>query len=99
MKKFSDYAEKAIKRYGLAGYNNLAREIGVTKCVMSEFRNEKKTPSEETFLNIVELAGLPKEEALIDLKSLAFQGQTGSAKNLATPVKNDWLRAFNLNFK
>lgn len=67
MKKFSDYAEKAIKRYGLAGYNNLAREIGVTKCVMSEFRNEKKTPSEETFLKIVELAGLPKEEALIDL--------------------------------
>ena len=63
MKKFSDYAEKAIKRYGLAGYNNLAREIGV----MSEFRNEKKTPSEETFLKIVELAGLPKEEALIDL--------------------------------
>ena len=55
MRKFTDYAEKAISRYGLSGYNNLAREIGVTKCVMSQFRNEKATPSEETFLKIVEL--------------------------------------------
>lgn len=67
MRKFTDYAEKAISRYGLSGYNNLAREIGVTKCVMSQFRNEKATPSEETFLKIVELSGMPKEEALIDL--------------------------------
>lgn len=67
MKNFNDYAEKAISRYGLAGYNNLAREVGITKCSMSEFRNGKKTPSEETFLKIVELSGLPKEEALIDL--------------------------------
>lgn len=49
MKKFSDYAEKAIKRYGLAGYNNLAREIGVTKCVMSEFRNEKRHHQKKHF--------------------------------------------------
>ncbi len=67
MKNFNEYAEKAIKRYGLTGYNNLAREIGVTKCVMSNFRHGKLTPSDETFLKIVELAGLPKEEALIDL--------------------------------
>lgn len=67
MKNFTDYAEAAIKRYGLSGYNNLAREIGITKCSMSTFRNGKVTPSEETFLKIVELSGLPKEEALIDL--------------------------------
>lgn len=67
MKSFTDYAEKAIARYGLTGYNNLAREIGITKCSMSNFRNGKVTPSEDTFLKIVELAGLPKEEALIDL--------------------------------
>ncbi|MCX4348242.1 MAG: hypothetical protein OSJ76_00470 [Alphaproteobacteria bacterium] len=67
MRKFTDYADRAIARYGLNGYNNLAREIGVTKCVMSQFRNEKATPSEETFFKIVDLAGMPKEEALIDL--------------------------------
>ncbi len=67
MKNFTDYAEKAISRFGLSGYNNLAREIGVTKCVMSQFRHNKATPSDETFLKIVELAGMPKEEALIDL--------------------------------
>jgi len=67
MRNFNDYAEKAIERFGLSGYNNLAREIGITKCVMSQFRHGKSTPSEETFLKIVELAGMPKEEALIDL--------------------------------
>ena len=67
MKSFNDYAEKAIVRYNLTGYNNLAREIGITKCSMSIFRAGKALPSEETFLKIVELAGLPKEEALIDL--------------------------------
>ena len=67
MKNFTDYAEKAIVRFGLTGYNNLAREIGITKASMSIFRSGKALPSEETFLKIVELAGLPKEEALIDL--------------------------------
>ena len=67
MKTFNDYAEKAIVRFGLTGYNNLAREIGITKASMSIFRAGKAYPSEETFLKIVELAGLPKEEALIDL--------------------------------
>lgn len=67
MREFTDYAEAAIKRFGLSGYNNLARELGITKSTMSHFRSGKITPSEETFLKIVELAGLPKEEALIDL--------------------------------
>lgn len=67
MRTFNDYAEKAIVRFGLTGYNNLAREIGITKASMSIFRAGKALPSEETFLKIVELAGLPKEEALIDL--------------------------------
>lgn len=67
MRSFTDYTEKAIVRFGLTGYNNLAREIGITKASMSMFRSGKALPSEETFLKIVELAGLPKEEALIDL--------------------------------
>lgn len=67
MNNFTDYAEKAIVRFGLTGYNNLAREIGITKASMSIFRAGKSLPSEETFLKIVELSGMPKEEALIDL--------------------------------
>lgn len=64
---FTDYAEKAIHRYGLSGYNNLARELGVNKASVSFFRSGRALPSEETMIKLAELAGMPKEEALIDL--------------------------------
>ncbi|MEI3545906.1 MAG: helix-turn-helix domain-containing protein [Alphaproteobacteria bacterium] len=64
---FNEYAEKAIVRYGLTGYNNLARELGMTKSSISMLRSGKNVPSEETMIKLAELAGLPKEEALIDL--------------------------------
>lgn len=67
MKSFTDYAEKAIKRYGLTGYNNLARELELNKATISFFRSGKALPSETTMIKLAELAGLPKEEALIDL--------------------------------
>lgn len=64
---FTDYAEKAIHRYGLTGYNNLARELGLNKASVSFFRSGRALPSEETMIKLAELAGMPKEEALIDL--------------------------------
>lgn len=64
---FTDYAEKAINRYGLTGYNNLAREIGIKKSSMSALRAGKTCPTEENMIRLAELAGMPKEEALIDL--------------------------------
>lgn len=67
MKNFNDYTEKAIKRYGLAGQNALASEIGVNKSALSQMNTGKILPSEATMIKLAELAGLPKEEALIDL--------------------------------
>ena len=67
MKTFNEYAEKAIVRYGLTGYNNLARELGMTKSSISMLRSGKNIPSEATMIRLAELAGMPKEEALIDL--------------------------------
>lgn len=67
MRTFNEYAEKAIERYGLTGYNNLARELNMNKATVSYFRSGKALPSEATMIKLAELAGLPKEEALIDL--------------------------------
>lgn len=67
MKNFTDYAEKAIERYGLTGYNNLARELNMNKATLSFFRSGKALPSDDTMIKLAELAGMPKEEALIDL--------------------------------
>ncbi len=67
MKSFNDYTQKAIRRYGLAGQNALASEIGVNKSALSQMNTGKILPSEETMIKLAELAGMPKEEALIDL--------------------------------
>ncbi len=65
--EFSDYASSAIKRFGLRGNNALARELGLDKSSISQFKSGKALPSETTMIKLAELAGLPKEEALIDL--------------------------------
>lgn len=67
MRTFEFYAEKAIARYGLTGYNNLARELGINKASVSYLRSGKNIPSDDTMIKLAELAGMPKEEALIDL--------------------------------
>ena len=64
---FNDYAEKAISRYSLTGYNNLARELKINKATLSYFKSGKALPSDDTMIKLAELAGMPKEEALIDL--------------------------------
>lgn len=67
MKKFNDYMQLAIDRQKLKGNNHLARELGLTTGAISILHNGKSLPSEETMVKLAELAGLPKEEALIDL--------------------------------
>ena len=67
MKNFNDYAEKAIARYGLAGLNSLGRELNISSAAISQFNTGKALPSDDTMIKLAELAGLPKEEALIDL--------------------------------
>lgn len=65
--EFKEYTNKVIARYGLRGQNAVAREIGITTASMSQFTTGKALPSESTMIKLAELAGLPKEEALIDL--------------------------------
>ena len=67
MKNFSDYANIAINRHGLRGVNALARELQIKSSSMSRLNTGKSLPAESTMLKLAELAGLPKEEALIDL--------------------------------
>ncbi len=74
MRDFSYYAEKAISRYGLAGQNALAAEIGINKSAMSQLATGRTLPSEATMIRLAELAGMPKEEALIDLNLWRSKG-------------------------
>ena len=65
--EFKDYTDKAVNRFGLRGQNAVAREIGITTASMSNLMSGKILPSDETMLKLADLAGCPKEQALIDL--------------------------------
>ena len=67
MKSFNDYMNAAIKRQQLASNNKLAQELGITSASISILNQGKALPSEATMIRLAELAGMPKEEALIDL--------------------------------
>lgn len=84
MKNFSDYAKIAINRHGLRGNNALAKEIGVTSAGFSHFNTGKTLPAESTMIKLAELAGLPKEEALIDLNLWRSAAQP--------EIQNVWIR-------
>ena len=84
MKNFHDYLTLAINRHGLRGNNALAREIGINSAAMSALYNGKSLPAESTMIKLAELAGLPKEEALIDLNLWRSERQP--------EIQNVWLR-------
>lgn len=84
MKNFSDYMLLAINRQGLKGNNALARELGIKNSSMSALYTGKALPAESTMIKLAELAGMPKEEALIDLNVWRSEQQPD--------IKNVWLR-------
>ncbi len=67
MNTLRDYTDKIIARHNLKSQNEAAKEIGIAGASLSQFLSGKILPSEDTMLKIADLAGMPKEEALIDL--------------------------------
>ena len=61
------YIDEAMSRQKAKSYSELARLLGLNRAMISFMYSEKSLPSDETMIKLAELAGLPKEEALIDL--------------------------------
>lgn len=67
MRSFKDYVSEAQKKQNLHSNNKLALELGITSAAMSALYKGKSLPSDETMAKLAELAGIPEEEALVDL--------------------------------
>lgn len=61
------YIDEAMFRQKAKSYSELARLLGLNRAMVSFMYSEKSLPSDETMIKLAELAGMPKEEALIDL--------------------------------
>lgn len=67
MRCFQDYVFEARKKQNIYSNNKLAKEIGIAGASLSVMMNNKTLPAEETLIKIADLAGIPREEALLDL--------------------------------
>lgn len=73
MKNFEEYAEIAIKRCNLKSYNKLSKELGINQPCIVNMKAGKILPSSRTMVKLARLAGVPEEQALLDLATWANQ--------------------------
>ena len=66
----------------------IAKNIGIKQCSLSLMLNGKGTPSPETVLKLAELAGEPKEKALLDFFAERYAERPVVAETLQNIKKN-----------
>lgn len=81
MRDFKNYVERAKKNQDLTSDAKLAQRIKITGASLSNMINKKISPSEETLIKIADLAGISREEALLDLSIWRAKSED---------VKNTW---------
>lgn len=67
MRTFDDYLAEARRKTGVASNNQVAALLGISGTSISRLSKGVNLPADETMLKLADLAGLDKEEALIDL--------------------------------
>jgi transcriptional regulator with XRE-family HTH domain len=65
---FKKYAEKAKEKQGLRSDRALAKKIGITQASIQKLVIGETIPKDETMIKVAELAGVPMEQALVDLQ-------------------------------
>ena len=68
--------------------NKIAEAIGITSGSITLFCQGKSTPSPETVLKLAELAGEPKEKALLDFFAERYAERPVVAETLQNIKKN-----------
>ncbi len=79
MRSFQDYVFEARKKKNIYSNNKLAKEIDIAGASLSVMMNNKTLPAEETLIKIADLAGIPREEALLDLS--IWRAKSDDVKN------------------
>ena len=67
MRDCAFYIEKALENSNLKNRAELCRILNIKQPSLFTLESGKTNPSEQTLLKLADLAGLPKEEAIIDL--------------------------------
>ncbi|MBR1945198.1 MAG: hypothetical protein IJ846_02755 [Alphaproteobacteria bacterium] len=86
MRSFKDYVSEAQKKQGIPSNNKLASALGITPSGMSVLYKGKSLPTDETMIKLADLAGIPEEEALVDLS--IWRAQTPKTKQVWEKIRH-----------
>ncbi len=86
MRTVKDYISEAQKKQGIPSNNKLAHALGITPTALSAIYKSKNIPSDETMIKLAELAGIPEEEALVDLS--IWRAQTPKTKEVWEKIRH-----------
>lgn len=86
MRTFQDYVSEAQQKNDIHSLSKLAQMIGISKNSMSVMYKKQTLPGEATILKLAELAGIPPEEALIDLQ--IWKAKSPEAKSIWERMRN-----------
>jgi hypothetical protein len=86
MRTFQDYVSEAQQKNDIHSLSKLAQMIGISKNSMSVMYKKQTLPGETTILKLAELAGIPPEEALIDLQ--IWKAKSPEAKSVWEKLRN-----------
>lgn len=86
MRTVKDYISEAQKKQGIPSNNKLAYALGITPTALSAIYKSKNIPSDETMIKLAELAGIPEEEALVDLS--IWRAQTPKTKEVWEKIRH-----------
>ncbi len=76
MDTMAEYLDAAKERTGIKTDMELNFAIGFKGLVVSSLRSAKKLPSDDKMITIADMAGIPKEQALMDLNIWRAAGTT-----------------------
>ena len=66
MRSIDDYIDLACKNHGLS-QNRLGYAVGKGHTAVTAWRTRRAWPADDTMVKLAELAGIPADEALLDL--------------------------------
>ena len=90
MRNFQDYISEAQKKQNLYSLSKIAQKIGISANSVSVMYKNKTLPSEETLIKIADLAGIPREEALLDLS--IWSAKSEDAKSTWEKIRKEYYK-------
>ena len=86
MRQPQDYIFEARKKQNIYSNNKLATAIGITGGSICAIMRKRALPAPETIIKLAELAGISKEEALLDLS--IWKAQTPEEKSAWEKIRD-----------